>query len=124
MTAGRPTSLTDEVRAAAAEYIINYSELGDVVPQVAGMAKACGVCEKTIGNWAHADKEFLRTLDDLRSEQHRILVNGGLNSTFNAAISKLMLHNHGHSDKTDVTSGGEKIKNDWHVHPVTTNGKD
>jgi hypothetical protein len=121
---GRPTSLTALVHQAAEDYILNYKDLGDVVPQVAGMAKACGVCEKTIYTWAKVDKQFLQTLDDLRSEQHRVLVNGGLNSTFNAAISKLMLHNHGHSDKTDVTSGGEKIRNDWHVHPVTTNGKD
>lgn len=26
----------------------------------------------------------------------------------------------GLKDKQDITSGGEKIKNEWHIHPVTT----
>jgi F0F1-type ATP synthase gamma subunit len=49
-------------------------------------------------------------------------MNCGLTGEFNSTIAKLALANHGHSEKsqTDITSGGEKIKNDWHIHPVTT----
>jgi hypothetical protein len=50
-----------------------------------------------------------------------MLMSKGLTNEFNSTITKLMLANHGHSEKTstDITSGGEKIQNDWHVHPVS-----
>jgi len=49
-----------------------------------------------------------------------VLLHKGLNSEFNATIVKLALSNHGYSEKTstDVTSGGQPIKNEWHIHPT------
>jgi hypothetical protein len=51
-----------------------------------------------------------------------MLMSKGLTNEFNSTITKLMLANHGHSEKTstDITSGGEKIQNNYNIHPTTT----
>ena len=118
----RSTSFTDEIEVKALEYI----EGGyDTVPSVVGLAVYLNVSKSTLYKWAEDGHGTISdTLEFCNDKQHVMLMSKGLTSEFNSTITKLMLHNHGHSDKTDVTSGGEKIKNDWHVHPVTTNGKD
>lgn len=119
---GVHSTYSEAMLDTAQAYLENYSESGDKVPQVAGLARLCGVCEKTIYNWGDANPEFLQTLSAIQTEQHRVLVNNGLDGTFTAPIAKLMLSNHGHSEKTstDITSGGEKIKNEYHIHPTGT----
>jgi len=119
---GRPSDYSQEKQDIADDYLVGYSAHGDKVPQVAGLAKLCGVCERTIYNWGDTHPAFLQTLSQIQTEQHRTLVNNGLDGTFSAPIAKLMMANHGHSEKTqtDITSNGKEIKNDWHIHPVTT----
>lgn len=118
----RPTLLDDEMHQKAQEYITNYSEHDHPLPSVVGMAVVLGVTSKTLYNWANDESTgFLHTLDQCSDAQHFKLLCEGLTGGFNPTIVKLALSNHGYSEKTstDLTSGGQPIKNDWHIHPTT-----
>jgi len=120
---GRHTECSQEMADKANEYIENYAELGDQIPSVVGMAIELNVAESTLYKWAEDEHfDFSETLAFCKTSQHRQLVNKGLSGEFNATITKLALANHGYSEKTstDLTSGGEPIKNEWHIHPTTS----
>jgi len=120
---GRPTKLTPELKKKASDYIDNYRDYDHAVPSIVGLANILKIGKSTIYDWKdeERDKEFSDTLERLEDNQHLGLINSGLNGDFNPNITKLMLGNHGYSDKTqnDVTSGGKPI-NDWHIHPVSS----
>lgn len=102
--AGRPTKYTDEIQQKADQYVeYAYMEMGDVVPSQEGLAEYLELSRSTICLWA-TDGEHLSfsdTFDRLKSKQARLLINGGLSSDMNSTIAKLMLHNHGYSDRTE-----------------------
>ena len=100
---GRPTKLTPELKATANTYLDVYKDLEHAVPSAQGLAIFLGVSEGSLYNWGDKDPEFLGTLDDIQTRQHFQLVNCGLTNDFNSAITKLMLANHGHSEKLDQT---------------------
>jgi len=118
------TSFTDEIEQAALAYIeIGYQELDHTIPSVVGMSLALNVNKSTLYKWSDdGHGTFSDTLAKCNAKQHMMLLSKGLSGDYNAAITKLALSNHGYSEKTstDITSGGEKIKNDWHIHPTTT----
>jgi len=120
--AGRPTKYNKEMQEAADAYIKDYADHEHAIPSVVGMAMVLGVVASTLDLWGEKHPEFSGTLEACKDSQHFTLMNKGLKNEFNSTITKLALANHGYSEstKTDVTSGGEKIKNDWHIHPVTT----
>ena len=107
MGAGRPTKYNKETIKKALEYIENHKDYGDPVPIAAGLACELGVGKKTLYNWAEQNKEFLHTLDLLQSKQERMLAGGALEGELQATIAKLMLANHGYSDKQE-----QKIEHD------------
>ncbi len=102
MAAGRPSAYSEEMLKNAKAYVENYEVTGDCVPSIAGMACELGVCENTIQAWSRDEekKEFLSTLGDLKAKQHRVTLNKGLLGDFNAAITKLLLYNHGYTEKS------------------------
>ena len=120
MKRGRPTDYTDQVLELARGYVKNCP---DKVPIVVGLCKHIGRAKTTVYRWAKEDgkEEFKDILEEIEENQHIGLINGGLDSTFNSRITKMMLTKHGYSDKVeqDVTSGGKAI-NSWVVSPVTT----
>jgi hypothetical protein len=99
---GRPTKYNKEMLKLANAYIDNHEEYGDPVPIAAGMAVELDVGKKTLYNWADEHPEFLHTLSRLQDKQEKMLAGGALTSEFNATIAKLMLHNHGYSDKAEI----------------------
>jgi len=121
---GRPSKYGDSVLKKARNYLKTYDKDGDVIPTIEGLAVRLGVVTKTVYNWCEKkeNKELLHTVDEISEKQKLILLNSGLKGDFNSNITKLCLHNHGMSDKTDtdITSGGKRIKNNWAVLPVTT----
>ncbi len=124
----RPTKYNQKLVDTARAYIDDYAKCGDAMPSIAGLAVVLSISRETIHTWRHEEgkEEFSDILALLLSTQERVLMNNGLTGEFNSAITKLALGKHGYSEKvdTDWTSGGEKIVNEWHVHPVTTaNGK-
>jgi hypothetical protein len=66
------------------------------------MACALGLGKRTLYDWADdEEKEFSRILELCNQKQERTLLNGGLTSEFNAAITKLALGKQGYSEKTE-----------------------
>ena len=78
MPAGRPTkygpAMCDKVR----EYIENYKDHGDVIPQIASLAGILGVTSSTLYKWEGEYQEFSEMLGNLRDAQHKSLINGGI----------------------------------------------
>ena len=103
MTAGRPTKYTKDTPDMVLDYIANYKDYEHIIPSVVGLAEVLGITSKTVQTWAkEKNKEkFSRTLEILEDKQHRILLDGGLSSAFNSTITKLALHNHGYSEKSE-----------------------
>lgn len=103
---GRPSLLDNkkELIDRIMDYIENHLEVGDVVPSIAGLACELMVTRETVYKWSRDDNDISDTLAILNQRQERLLTSGGLSSTMNPTITKLMLANHGYSDKVDNTS--------------------
>lgn len=99
---GRPSKYDDAIQKIAEDYCENYTDYGDVVPTVVGLALAMDVATNTVYNWANENNpHFLRIFTRVEQLQHKGLVNGGLIGDFNPAITKMMLTKHGYSDKIE-----------------------
>lgn len=114
MAGGRPSKYNQQVLETAEDYIVNFSDYGDAIPSVVGLAVALETHRDTIYAWAKEEgkEEFSDIVKRLATNQERKLLNGGLDNSFNPTIAKLLLGKHGYSDKqeTDITSGGEKLQ--------------
>lgn len=105
---GRPTKYNATVQKQAEDYLKNHkTKYGDEVPTVCGLAYQLGVVEKTLYNWGVSHNDFLHTLESIQNRQKNLLINKGLDNTFQPTIAKLMLANHGLHDKTDMTLSGQ-----------------
>ncbi len=101
--AGRPTKYNKQVQQQADDYVAGgYVQRGDVVPSVAGLACALNVDRNTIHDWRDQHDAFFRTLKRLEAEQERLAVSGGLAGDYNSTICKLLLANHGYSERHAV----------------------
>jgi hypothetical protein len=98
---GRPTKLTDELKAKAREYLTAYTEQGDVIPSAAGLACWLGISKASIYNYGEQDADFLDTLSKIQAKQEVLTLNNGITGVFNSTIAKLVLANHGYSDKIE-----------------------
>lgn len=107
---GRPTKYNDELQALADSYIFSYKDQGDVIPSRVGLCCFLGIAKSTSFEWADIYPEFSATLAAIDALQENVALNRGLDGTFNATIVKLVMANHGYSDKQAVDH--------------TTNGKD
>ena len=124
MPAGRPTKYTPELLNKCYQYIDEWKNQGDMIPSHEGLMLFVGISKTCCYDWAREEdkEEFSSILDNILVMQRRELINKGLSSEFNSNITKLVLGKHGYHEKqeTDITSGGKEIKNEWHIHPVTT----
>ena len=100
---GRPAIVVDDaLLEKAREYLLHGYTAEEVCPTVCGLACYLGLSEKTIYNLGGRSDEFLQTLEAIKSKQHVLLIAKGLTGDFNSTIAKLMLANHGHSDKVGI----------------------
>jgi len=109
---GAPTKYTQDLQDQADEYIFKYSEVGDVIPSRVGLCCYLGVSKRVSYEWETLYPDFMHTLENIEAMQERTAVNRGLDGTFNSAITKLILHNHGYSEKQaiDHTSSDQSMK--------------
>lgn len=98
---GRPTKYNDDLQAQADEYIFKYKEVGDVIPSRVGLCCYLGISKRVSYEWETIYPAFLHTLCSIEALQERTAINRGLDNTFNSAITKLILYNHGYSDKQE-----------------------
>ena len=100
---GRPSTLSQEHIDGAEWYLKGgFGERNEVVPSIAGLACFLGVGRQQLRDWGGQNNEFLATLEAIKSAQEVLLVNKGLQGDFNPTIAKLMLTNHGYSDKVET----------------------
>lgn len=99
----RPTQYTKKIVKAAWEYVDGgWIAAGDKVPSVAGLACEIGIARETCHAWAKdEEKEFSHILQAIAQKQERELLNNGLDGTFVAPITKMMLSKHGYSDRVE-----------------------
>ena len=102
---GRPTKYNINTVADAEAYIKNYANFGDRVPSAVGLCRVLGIVPSTLYLWgSDEDKpEFSYILADLQATQERILLNMGLDGTYNSNIVKLMLGKHGYKEQKDTS---------------------
>lgn len=111
VAAGRPEKYNKTIQDAADSYVDGgFLDHGDIVPSRAGLALALEVCRETLTNWERNHPEFLGTLDRLSALQERISLNGGLKGDLNSTIVKLLLANHGYSDKQQIEASINPVK--------------
>lgn len=99
---GRPTKYNQELQEIADAYLFKLDELGHVVPSRAGFCCYLGIVRSTCAEWEKAYPEFSATLEKISVMQEHLALNGGLNGGLNSTIVKLVLANHGYSDKQQI----------------------
>lgn len=124
---GRPTKYNDAMQEQADAYVINWSER-DAVPSRVGLCCYLGISKHTSFEWEKIHPEFSATLACVDTLQEHTAVNKGITGEFNSTITKLVLANHGYSDKQNIdhTTGGEKVKTFagmYAVQPKNNNGE-
>lgn len=102
---GRPTKYSAELQEQADRYIHDWS-LTDAVPSRVGLCCYLGISKPTSRDWAGQYPDFSSTLDAVDALQEYVAMNKGITGDFNSTIVKLVLANHGYSDKiqSDHTS--------------------
>ena len=101
MSGGRPTKYNDEVLAKAKEYLEAWEELGDYIPQLAGLSEHCQISETSRKKYEAENEEFATVCARVRARQQRVLINKGLSRQSEASLSKLLLMKHGYSDRVE-----------------------
>lgn len=102
---GRPTKYNKEIQEKAEYYLDNHHKraIGDVVPSISSLAYYLCVTDVTVHNWRAKHEDFKYVADRVVQKQHIALLNGGLTNALNPTIVKLMLSNHGYSEKQQVS---------------------
>jgi len=86
-------------------YTMYKTTLKVKLPTVEGYARFLGFNRDTLFAWASVIPEFRIALDEIASRQKQVLIENGLQGSYNATIAKLILsNNHGMREKTDVTT--------------------
>lgn len=107
---GRPSKYNDTMPAMVTLFC-EKQKSEDLLPTHAGFAAYVDVGKTTVERWASDHPEFRVSLDIMNAKQEDTLVNRGLKNEYNSTICKLMLSsNHGYKERTDQTSGDEKIE--------------
>jgi len=99
---GRPTKYNDDLQAQADRYVYEWKDIGDVVPSRVGLCCYLGVGKQTTYVWEEKYPRFRDTLAAVDALQEHVALNRGINNEFNSTIVKLVLANHGYSDKQAV----------------------
>lgn len=104
---GRPSEYTEEIPTKVVSYIETCMKGVEFeVPTRAGLCVFLGITKQTLLNWAAKHSQLLDALEMLDLTQEKDVWNNALLGKYNSNIAKLMLANHGYSDKiqTDNTN--------------------
>lgn len=107
---GRPSKYNDAIQAQADEYLATWSDR-DAIPSRVGLCCFIGISKPTSYEWEEKYPEFSATLGAIEALQEHTAINKGITGDFNSTIVKLVLANHGYSERqaVDHTTGGEKL---------------
>lgn len=111
---GRPTKYNEELQKQADHYLMNWHKkpISDVVPSRVGLCCWIGISKHTSFEWEKIHPQFSATLQNIETLQEKVSINGGMSGVFNPTITKLVLANHGYSEKTavDHTTAGQAMQ--------------
>jgi hypothetical protein len=120
----RPTKYTEEIQEKADRYVYEHDKFDDPVPSMEGLAFALGIHRSTLYDWANSGEkpEFSDTLERIQLQQARLLISKGLKNEFNTTIVKLMMANHGYSERiqNDMIIHDDKVEMPDVIHLVST----
>lgn len=105
---GRLTTYTKEVYELALDYLENYEKTyDDAFPSIVGLCRAIKRPRQTLYVWSKdgSKPEFTDLFEAIKEVQEQVLLNHGLRNTFNSAIVKLVLGNHGYHEKQEINHG-------------------
>lgn len=95
---GRPSKYNEAMQAKADEYLFGWSEF-DAIPSRVGLCCFLGIDKTTSYDWEDIHPEFSHTCKAIEALQERTALNNGITGVFNSQITKLVLANHGYSDR-------------------------
>lgn len=98
---GAPTKYNEPLLDKVIEYANSYESLGHKVPSIAGLCTYIGVTRETMYQWIKIHKELSDITSRMLAQQEQTLLNNGLDGTFNAHITKLVLSKHGYTDNAN-----------------------
>ena len=99
---GRPSKYNEQMQANADRYVFDFNEQGDVIPSQSGLCCWLGISRSTLFEWSKVYPDFSSTLEAIQSKQETMTLNKALVGEFNSTIAKLVLANHGYSDKQEL----------------------
>lgn len=99
---GRPSKYNESLQEQADAYLYNWMER-DSVPSRVGLCVWLGIAKSTSQEWERDYPEFSATLGAVETLQEYVAVNKGITNEFNSTIVKLILANHGYSDKQELS---------------------
>ena len=108
---GRPTKYNSELQAQATAYLTEWVAY-DVIPSRVGLCCYIGIPKSISYAWEDKYPEFSDTCKAVEALQEREALNKGISGVFNSQITKLVLANHGYSDRqaVDHTTNGESMQ--------------
>ena len=97
----RSTKYSQEIVEKAQHYLDNYEEYDHKIPSSAGLSLVLGLSRETLRLWSKDEdkKEFMGILEAINQKQECVLLDNGLDGTFNSTITKLVLGKHGYHDR-------------------------
>ena len=130
---GRPSKYNPELLRKAKEYLDTYQDKGHKMPTLAGLSLAIGINKETAQVWSKDKnkRQFSVLCDRIRMIQEQLLLDNGLDSTWNSNITKLVLSKHGYHDNpqgnqantgitVQVNRGGVVLKSGGQTLEVST----
>ena len=98
---GRPSKYNAELQAQADAYVHNWMEF-DTIPSRVGLCCYLGIAKSTSHEWEGQYPHFSDTCKAIEALQEREALNKGISGDFNSQITKLVLANHGYSDRQAI----------------------
>lgn len=125
---GRPTKYNAKILEKSIEYLQNcideyeefhktrgeksdtYERINKInFPSIEGLARYLNLNTETLQEWNKRHPEFSVFIRQLKDEQVKRLVNGGLSGQYSPVITKLLLSKHGYSESQDINVNVNQI---------------
>lgn len=105
---GRPVEYTEEAITKLPLYL-EECLVKQSLPKRAGFALYLGISKSTLWEWEQKFEQLSNALKILDTVQEESIIDGALYNKMNAVIAKLLLSNHGYSDKIQTDNLNKNI---------------
>lgn len=116
---GRPEEYTDDLPNKVVAYCNECLE-NKKLPTTAGLAVYIGISRSTLFEWRDKHTHFSDSVEGMLAFQEDDVWQKALKGEYNSVIAKLLLNNHGYSDKVQTDNLNKNVE----VDPEDHDGKD